>query len=135
VFGRFAGILLVLLSLSGCSSSDGEFQAIRQVLAIRSKALNSRDLSGYLSVVSPQYNDKGKDFKQLRESLDKNFREYKKFSYEAENPSISVNGGSAESVSSYRMNVEVKGQVMTLKGVERLKLAKEPEGWKVIAGI
>jgi hypothetical protein len=50
-------------------------------------------------------------------------------------PSITVEGGRAESTVSYRMKILLRGKEMTLNGIEHLKLAKEPEGWKIIAGI
>lgn len=136
MLGRLLGILLVaLLPVSGCSNSAGERREIRKTLTIRADALNSRDMSRYLSVVSTHYSDNGKNFARLKESLEKNFREFEQLSYEADRPSITVDGTTAESVGSYRMKVRVRGKEMTLNGTEYLRLVKEPEGWKIIAGI
>ena len=136
MFSRLFGILLVALLLaSGCSRSDRERSEILHALATRADALNSRDMPQYISVVSSHYSDKGKDFAQLKENLGENFRDFEQFSYEAGTPSVTVAGNSAESVGSYRMKVRVRGKDMTLNGVERLRLVKEPEGWKIIAGI
>lgn len=133
---RFAGILLVALLLAtGCTRPDRNRNEILQTLATRTNALNSRNISRYVSVVSLQYNDKGKNFAQLKAGLEKNFREFEQISYETDKPSITSDGTSAESVSSYRMKVKVRGKELTLNGTEHLRLAKEPDGWKIIAGI
>lgn len=133
---RLLGILLLLLLFTlGCSSQDKERQKIHKILSTRSSALNSRDISQYVSIVSPHYNDKGKNFTQLKETLENSFRDFEQVSYEADSPTIIINGTTAESISSYRMKVIVRGKGVTLNGTENLRLAKEPEGWKIIAGI
>jgi hypothetical protein len=135
-----SGRLLVLccaalLLASGCSTSGLDRKDILQVLAVRTGALNSRDVPRYLSVVSPRYHDKGKNFAQLEESLRINFRDIEQLSYLPETPSITVSGNHAESVTGYRMKVLSQGKEIKLNGTEHLRLAKEPEGWKIIAGI
>lgn len=136
MFCRIFGICcLSLLLASGCSRSNHDRDEILQVISSRAHALNSRDLSHYLSVVSLQYNDKGKSFAELKENLEKNFRDFEQISYEAETPDISVDGNRARSVAAYRMKILVRGKEMTLNGTERLGLAKEPEGWKIIEGL
>jgi hypothetical protein len=137
VFGRlfvFCAVTLAMLG-TGCTSSDQERKDILQVLAIRTRALNSRDLRQYLSVVSPQYNDKGKNFARLEVELKNNFRDIEQISYLPETPEIHLTGTHAESVTSYRMKVLSQGKEIKLNGAEHLKLAKEPGGWKIIAGI
>ena len=136
MFGRLPGILLALCILTtGCNGQDRESQAIRDALAVRSNAINTRNLTQYLSVVSQRYNDKGKSFAQLAETLKKNFGEFEQISYEADPPSISVKGGVADSVGSYRMKVRIRGREITLNGTEHLRLVKETGEWKIIAGI
>lgn len=136
MFRRLPGIVLALLVLiSGCSDTGRDRGDILQTLAVRSAALNSRDVSRYISVVSRRYNDKGKDFIRLKEELEKNFREIERLSYAADTPSITVTGTSAEATGNYRMKVMVKRKETTLNGIEHLRLVKEPEGWKIIAGI
>lgn len=128
-------LLATLLLASGCSTTDSSRNEISRILAIRSNALNSKDISTYLSVISPQYNDKGKNFSLLKESLNKNFRDFEHVAYEAEAPAITITGNSAGSSCDYRLKVTVHGREISLKGTEHLKLAKEHEGWKIIAGI
>lgn len=126
---------MAILPAAGCSSRDKDRAEILKSLKIRSSALNSGDMPQYLSVVSPRYNDKGRDFLRLKESLEKRFGEFGQISYEAERPTITLLGNSAESAGSYRMKIKVRGKEITLNGTEHLRLAKEPEGWKIIAGI
>ncbi len=134
--GRLPGMLFVaLLLVPGCSAPEKNHSDIIQALAIRTTALNSRDISGYMSVISPQYNDKGKNSVQLKVSLEKNFKDFEQLSYEAGTPSITVDGTGAESVCIYRMKVRVRGKEMTLNGTEHLKMVNESGGWKIIAGI
>ncbi len=134
--GGLPGILLALLLLaSGCSGSEPERNSILQTLTTRANALNSRDISQYLTVVSTHYSDNGKTFAQLKENLEKNFKDFEQVSYEPGTPSITIRGRSAQSVGSYRMKVRVRGKEMSLNGTEHLRLSKEPEGWKIIAGI
>lgn len=136
MFGRLSVILCAaLLFASGCSNSGRERNGILQTLSTRAGALNARDMSRYFTVVSPHYLDKGKNFVQLKENIEKNFRDFEQLSYEAGTQTITIDGNSAESVGSYRMKVRVRGKEMTLNGTEHLRLIKEQEGWKIIAGI
>lgn len=136
MFARLLAILCAaLLPAAGCGRTDVEQQSVQRAVATRSDALNSRDLPRYLSVVSQRYSDKGKNYAQLSESLERSFKEYEALSYESDRPEISVKGATAESVSSYRIRVRARGKEMTLNGTEHLRLAKEQDGWKIIAGI
>lgn len=136
MFGRLSGILCVVLLLtSGCSTSKRDNLEIGKILATRTSALNSRNMSQYLSVVSHNYSDKGKNFAQLKKSLEHHFRDIDQLSYEPDEYSITVNGSNAEAVGNYRMKIRLRGNEMSVIGTEHLKLAKEPEGWKIIAGI
>lgn len=130
------GILAAAMLLAfGCNSINPAHHDISITLAARTKALNSRDMQQYLSVVSSKYSDKGKDIVLLTENLKKNFSDFEQIDYEVDEHKITVSGNSAEAVGSYRMKVRVRGKSITLNGVERLKLAKEAGGWKIIAGI
>jgi hypothetical protein len=136
VVGRgFLTLFLILLAVSGCSNSSRETREILQILSARKDALNARDLERYLAGISRHYNDRNKNFAQLAESQKNNFKTFEQVLYEADTPSIVVSGNSAVSTGSYRMKVIVQGKEVTFKGTEHLKLVKEPEGWKIIAGI
>lgn len=136
MFGRLSAILCVVLLLTtGCSTSERDNQEIGIILTTRTSALNSRNMSQYLSVVSNHYNDKGKNVVQLKEDLEHHFKDFEQLSYEPGTYSITIHGTSAEAVANYRMKVKVRGKETTINGTEHLKLAKEPDGWKIIAGI
>lgn len=125
----------LISALVGCSTSGEDLQELENVIIIRAAALNSRDLSRYISVISDSYSDKGKQFNQLKNSLEANFRQYEAISFVAEKPAITIYGSRAEAVSHYRMKVRMRGKEFDFNGTEHLKLVKEPGGWKIIAGI
>lgn len=120
---------------AGCSSDNVDRKAVETVLAVRTAALNSHDVAKYLTVVSAQYDYKGKQLPQLKTGLENGFKSAESFSYSAEKPVITISGTNAVAVSNYRMNVVKQGKKLELKGVEQLKLVKEPGGWKITAGI
>lgn len=127
--------MLSAVLFTGCSSSQSERQAVTETLAVRSKALNSRNAAQYISIVSADYNHNGKDYSRLKESLINNFRTFESISYQPAEMTISLRGKYAEAVGAYRMRVVVRNKELVLDGTEHLKLAKEPEGWKIIGGL
>lgn len=134
--GRRLGIICAaLFFVAGCSRSEQDNSGVLQALATRTEALNNRNVASYIAVISPQYNDKGKSFTILKDNLEKSFSDCEQIVYEAGTPSIHIAGNRAESTGSYRMRVRLRGKEMTLNGTEHLTLAKEPKGWKIIAGI
>ncbi len=133
---RLAYMLVLSMALfSGCGVQEKDRLAIAQVIESRSRALNSRDISLYLSSVSPDYSDKGKDFPRLKESITSNFNNIEKLSYQPVEHTISINGNRAEVSGTYRMKIFTRGKELVLDGSEHLKLARGPEGWKIIAGL
>jgi ketosteroid isomerase-like protein len=126
---------MALLFTTACSKSDQDQAEIVTLITTRSAALNSKDLAKYISVVSLEYNDKGKDFSRLKADLEKNFKNLEQLSYEADQPAIIINGNQAAATGSYRMKVRVRGKELALNGSEHLRFRKEPGGWKIIAGI
>lgn len=133
---KLIGILVIALLLaSGCSSSDPERREIIATLAMRTHALNSRNCTEYVSVVSKQYSDKNKNYAQLKDSLEKNFRDFEAISYEPEALTVTVSGNSAKSTGNYRMKIKLREKEMIVQGTEHIRLLKEAEGWKIIAGI
>lgn len=131
--------MVILLSAvflgCGCSTSQSDRQAVSQILEIRSKALNARNLPQYLSILSASYNDKGKDFARLKDGLLTSFQTFENVSYQPGEQTISLHGNYAETAGAYRMKISVRGKEVVLDGTEHLKLAKEPDGWKIIAGL
>lgn len=121
--------------LSGCNAQEKDRQAIAQVIESRSRALNSRDVPLYLSSVSPDYSDKGKDFPRLKESITSNFNNIEKLSYQPLEHEISISGNRAEASGTYRMKIITRGKELVLDGTEHLKFARGAEGWKIVAGL
>lgn len=128
-------ILLLFLVVSGCFKGDKEQLEITKILSTRSHALNSKNIYLYRSLISSSYSDKGKNFEQLIEGLQSNFRTFNQLVYIADSPSINIIGRYAESTCSYRLKIVLNGKETFLNGTEHLKFAKEKEGWKIIAGI
>lgn len=129
-------ILLAAGLLSGaCSTSQSDRLAVMEILNIRTKALNTRDMALYSSILSPEYSYKGKDFRRLKDSLVNNFQICESLSFQPGEQTISFHGKYAEAVGAYRMKVLIRGKETVLDGEEHLKLAKESEGWKIIAGL
>lgn len=138
MFNRLGGITVALfLCLASCAApgQNKDEKEIQAVIASRAAALNARDTARYLTVISQRYNDKGKDFTRLKESITTNFRDTALISYQADPLTVTVNGATAEAHGSYRMRVKAGSRDISLNGTEHLKLVKEPDGWKIIAGI
>lgn len=133
--GRLFTILFMVLFFSSGCSSNQDHADILQTVAKRSNSLNSRNINDYLDTVSTQYNDKGKNFLQLKNILEKNFREFEQISYKADKPTIIIDGAHAKSVANYRMKIKIHDREMELNGIEQLRLVKEAGGWKIVAGI
>lgn len=108
---------------------------MRHLLWVRSQALNGRNLQLYLTTISQQYNDRGRDFAAMRDSLEASFKVFDSVSYQAGEQKVAVSGGKAEVSGEYRMRVVIRGKGMSLDGRERIRLAKEAGGWKIIAGL
>lgn len=133
---RLLGILcLSLLLASGCNCSDSDRAELSRVIATRTRALNSKDLTLYLTVVSRSFSDKGNDFDRLKERLERSFKDFERISYESENPRITVGGQQAEAVGRYHMRCRLRGRDTEFDGTEHLRFVKEPDGWKIVAGI
>jgi ketosteroid isomerase-like protein len=138
VFNRLVEMTVALFfCLAGCAApvQSNDVKEIHTVIASRAAALNARDTVRYLAAISQRYNDKGKDFARLRESITTNFRDTALIAYQADPLTVTVTGATAEAHGSYRMRVKTGSREISLNGTEHLKLVKEPDGWKIIAGI
>ncbi len=131
-------LLLVLLSLIltlGCSATAVDRQAVEAVAIKRQQALVNRDITLYLSIISLAYNDKGKDFATEKKELEANFRAYDRIGYRSIERRIEVSGTTATVSGKYRLTITSRGNEISLEGEERLRLAKEVDGWKIIGGL
>ena len=48
---------------------------------------------------------------------------------------IEVSGRQATICGTYRITIVRKGKELNLEGVERIRLAKEADGWKIVGGL
>ena len=130
------GILLFAVYFAGgCSSSQSDQQAISEILNIRTVALNTRDVTPYIAILSNNYNHNEKKFSHLKESLINNFKTIESLTYQPGKPTISLHGKYAEATGTYRMKILIHGKEIVLDGNENIKLAKESEGWKITGGL
>ena len=131
-----ATLLCVAVALmTACGPSQVEKEAVLRVLQMREQAMNTRNINLYLMIISPAYSDKGKDRAQLQDGLEAGFKIYDSVRYQAGEQKLQIKGKQAEVTGTYRMKVVIRGKEMVLDGKEHLVLAKEPDGWKIIAGL
>ena len=102
---------------------------------VRSQALNRRNLPLYLTTISARYNDRGRDYAALRDSLEASFKIFESVSYQAGVQKVAISDNKAEVSGEYRMRVVIRGKEMSLDGREHIWLAREAGGWKIIAGL
>ena len=104
-------------------------------MQVRSQALNGPNLPLYLTVVSPAYNDNGKDYSALIAEVEAGFKNRGTAVYQADNYTVAVSGNRAEVRGSYRMKVAVGGREVLLNGEEHIILSREAGVWKITAGL
>lgn len=128
-------MLLFAAIAAACADTATEQDKVRQLLMVRSQALNNRNLQLYLTTISAQYSDHGRDFAAMRDSLEASFKVFERVSYQAGEQKVEIQGPKAEVSGEYRMKVVIRGREMSLDGKEHIRLAKEAGGWKIIAGL
>ncbi len=126
---------VVVALVTACSPSQGERGQILLVMQARSQAINTRNIDLYRTIISPAYSDKGKNRVQLQDGLEAGFKIYDSVYYQADEQKIAIKGKQAEVAGSYRMKIVIHGKEMVLDGKEHLILAKEHDGWKIVAGL
>ena len=128
--------LTLLLPFShGCTRSSDDRQAIEKVVITRQQALTAKDIRLYLSIISPAYNDKGKDYAAEARELEANFRAFERIGYCSLDRKIEIDGQRATVSGTYRITIVRKGQELSLEGSERIRLAKGADGWKIVGGL
>ncbi len=130
-----ATLLCLLALLTACGPSAAEKEQVLKVVRMRAEALNARNVAQYMTVISPAYNDKGKDFARLRDSLETGFKVYDAVFYQADEQNVEFEGKKAKVNGTFRLKVVIRGKEMVLDGKEHLTLAKEAGVWKIIAGL
>jgi len=132
----FITLLSVLLPLvAGCTRSTAERQEIERVAELRSQALTTKNLDLYVSLISRNYQDKGKDFTAKKQELANTFHSFDRVEYRSWNRDIRINGDQATISADYDLRITVKGSPLALSGRETLVLRREAGGWKIVGGL
>jgi hypothetical protein len=116
---------LLLLLLLGCGAPAAERQAVEAVAVKREQAINGRDLPLYLSLLSPAYRDRGRDYAAEKRVLEESLRAPGKTGYRSLDRRITVSGRQAVIRGRYRLTIGEGGQEVNLEGEEELRLVKE----------
>ena len=129
----FFSVFLALVVFSACQTSEEE--KIYQILRQREEAFQKKDLSLYLSCISSDYQDKGEDFKRLKERIEGYFKTFDRIDYRSWDRSVNVAGENAEVVQQIRLEVERGGKRNQHSGTELLFMKKERGKWKIAKGL
>lgn len=131
---RFFLLLFLLIFLSACSDTSDR-DAVLAVAVKRQQALTSRDIHLYLPLISPHYQDKGRDHAAKARELTDILASFDKIDYRSLDRRVEVQGDSATVTGSYELRVTGKGKDMELAGKEELRLRKEAGVWKIVGGL
>lgn len=112
-----------------------EEDKIVEVLDLREKALEGEDSHLYISVVSKDYEHRGKRLSELQTTLKETFRVFDNIRYEAWDRKISYYGNYAMVVQSYRLEANLMGEPRVDSGTEQFEMVPEAEGWRIIKGL
>ena len=128
-------ICLLVLVVAGCNGSTADREAIIAVAVKRQQALKNKDISLYSSLLSRDYQDKGKNFPAKKEELQATLNAFDRIDYRFSNPRVEIKGGRAILSGDFMLRITTKGKELNLEGKELLQLKKEPGGWKIIGGL
>lgn len=129
------GILFFLMLLIPGCAQEQEQAAVQAVLIQRQQALNAKDATLYLSLISSQYRDKGKDYTAKKQELASNFATYERINYRSDGFTIHIKGDKAIASGRYFLRVVMGGKELNLEGDENLLLQKQSGHWKFISGL
>lgn len=132
---RWGSIAFLCLIFVGCVSSERDQQAVRTVMLQRQQALRSKDLNGYLTLISPHYQSKGQDFAAKTKEIAANFASFDGIDYRSNGYDIAVTGNDATVSGTYLLKVVMGGQVVKLEGQESIHLHKEGQEWHIVSGL
>ena len=130
---RFLSFLLPVLFLLACQISEED--KIDQILNRRQEALQSRDLSLYLSCISKAYEDKEEDFYGLQKRIEGYFKNFDRISYSSWDRSVQIDGETASVIQQFYLEVGKGEKKNPYSGKEVLFFKKEGKDWKIIKGL
>ncbi|KAF0219534.1 MAG: hypothetical protein FD174_1994 [Geobacteraceae bacterium] len=126
---------LLILIIAGCGGSEADRQAVTAVAVKRQQALNSKDIALYISLLSGDYQDKGKNLAAKKAELEATFNAFDRLDYRFSDPRVDIKGDRATISGDYVLRVTTKGKDLSLEGKEHILLKKEHGGWKIIGGL
>jgi len=120
--------------------SSPEKKAIRSIMTTRMKALNTKDLDLYLSVISKEYFDgkKQMNFEKISAKIRHYFELYDSIKFSIESMKISLSSGNTATVEEdFRMVIDAKGRtILDQTGRELISLSRDNKGkWQISAGL
>jgi hypothetical protein len=130
---RFLSFLLPVLFLLACQISEED--KIYQILHRRQEALQSRDLSLYLSCISKAYEDKEEDFYRLQKRIEGYFKNFDRISYSSWDRFVQIDGETATVIQQFYLEVGKGEKKNHYSGKEALLFKKEGKDWRIIKGL
>jgi len=112
-----------------------EEDRIVQALDERVQALESRNLSRYMAVVSPHYQDQGRGSEAVRAKVQDIFQSFDQIHYRVLERKLRWEGNQAVVEQGFRLEAELLGEPQTLEDRERLELVREDGQWKITGGL
>jgi len=124
-----------LFSLAACSNSSADREAVSLVATGRYQALAARNVGLYLTLLSRNYRDNGKDYNKKAGELADTLVNSDGLAYQGAIEEIDVTGDHAVVRGSYTMRVRIKGQTLALQGEDTIRLQRETGGWRITGGL
>lgn len=129
-------VMVMAASFQWTGCSDGPRAEIGRLLDVRAQSLAERNLSGYLSCISTSYNDGGRDYEFVRRSVSGYFSALDGIDVRFAKRRIYPHNGRATVYQDIVMKVNAEGkELKVFRGRERLLLARERDGWKIVGGL
>lgn len=126
---------VALFALAACSNSSADRGAVSLVATGRYRALAARDVGLYLTYLSRDYRDNGKDYNEKARELADALVNSDGLAYQGTIEEVDVTGDRAAVRGSYTMRVRIKGQTLALQGEETIRLQREAGGWRITGGL
>lgn len=126
---------VALFVLAACSNGTADREAVSLVAASRYQALATRNVGLYLTLLSRNYHDKGKDYDRKARELADSLVNSDGFACQGSIEEIDVTGDHAVVRGAYTMRVRIKGQQLALQGNETILLQREAGGWRITGGL
>lgn len=130
---RFFLVFSLLLMAVACGSSPR--QQVEEVLVKREQALAAKNIRDYMALVSRDYYDEGKTYKDILEKAEKNFSTFSKIELTTSKRGIYIEEDQAVAVQEFVLSFWIQSKRKSVKNKERLVLKKEKDNWKIIKGL